>query len=275
MNQLQLNRISKEIIDHAEEAMVPARGLTKVVDDYFVQRLKQDEMEHAHVDARLYEGLRNMVKVEVLPLYEQYRLETAKFRDRKQKRKLWQYVLGTVGVVGVLGAMVTRGRSIAPPVLFPMAILNSFIGFIIYTAAQYFDDLHLARARRRLEKSITGLERKVQTDADYDHRRQLLEAEVLPAEAVQILTHYDRPEDFWRDYCKVREADPTLPGELKALNVPAFEPFLKFHVGGQYSAVARQQRFDRLFIEAHEVFVGRDRENYVINHLKHLNPRSS
>jgi hypothetical protein len=32
--------------------------------------------------------------------------------------------------------------------------------------------------------------------------------------------------------------------------------------------VARQQRFDRLFLEAHEAFISRDRENYVMNHLK-------
>jgi hypothetical protein len=275
MSQLQLNKISKEIIEHAEEAMIPERGLPKVVDDYFIQRLKQDEMEHAEVDSGLYEGLRNMVKAEVVPLFEQYRLETARVRERKQKRKLWQYVLGTVAVVEVIEAILTRGRSMLPQVLIPTAILNSFIGFIIYTAAQYVDDVHLNRARKRLERSIENLDRKVQTDVDYDHRRQLLDAEVLPAEALEILTHYDRPEDFWRDYRRVRETDPTVPAELRALNLPAFEPFLKFHVGGQFSAVARQQRFDRLFIEAHEVFVSRDRENYVLNHLKNMTPKSS
>jgi hypothetical protein len=39
-------------------------------------------------------------------------------------------------------------------------------------------------------------------------------------------------------------------------------------VDGQHSEVARQHRFNRLFIEAHEVFVSRDRENYVLDHLK-------
>jgi hypothetical protein len=268
MSELQLKKVSRDIINHAEEALVPARGLPKVVDDYFVQRLKQAEMEHAEVNAGLYEGLRTMVKAEVLPLYDQYRADTARFRERRQKRKVWQYVLGTVAVVEVLEAILTRGRSLAPQVLLPSAILNSFIGFIIYTAAQYFDDLQMARARKRLEKSIEGLESKVQIDEDYDQRRQLLDADVLRAEALEILTHYERPEDFWRDYCKVRELDPTVPGELKSLNVPPFERFLKFHVNGQYSAVARQQRFDRLFLEAHEFFISRDRENYVMNHLK-------
>src|SRR5258706_11841753 len=121
MSQLELNRISKEIIQHAEEALIPEQGLTKVVDDFFIQRLKRDEMQHATVDARLYDGLRTMVKSEVLPLYEQYRQETNQFRQRRQSRKVWQYVLGTVGVCEILEAVLTRGRSIAPPVLIPTA----------------------------------------------------------------------------------------------------------------------------------------------------------
>ncbi len=268
MSQLQLNRVSKEIIQHAEEALIPEHGLPRAVDDYFIQHLKQAEMEHASVDPRLYEGLRAMVKAEVLPLYQQYRLETQRFRERKQRRNLWYYVLGTVGAFEFLEAIATRGRSIAPQVLIPTALLYSFIGFIIYVAAQYVDDIHLARARRRLEKSIEGLETRVQIDSDYDQRRELLDADLLRGEAAEILTHYEKPEDFWNDYLKVREADPTLPGEVKKLNVPAFERFLRFHVDGRSSETARQHRFNRLFLEAHELFVSRDRANYVTNHLK-------
>jgi len=268
MSQLQFNKVSKEIIRHAEEAVVPEKGLPKVVDDYFIQRLKQDEMQQAQVDPRLYEGLRKMVKAEVVPLYEQFRQDTFRVRERRRNRKIWQYVLGTVIVCEALEAGLTRGRSIAPQILLPTVILYSLIGFIIFTATQYIDDLYLARARRRLEKSIENLEEKVQTDIDYDNRRQLLDTDVLRAEALEILTHYEKAQDFWRDYLKIRQADPTTPTEMKALNVPAFEKFLKFHVDGQHSEVARQQRFNRLFIEAHEVFVSRDRENYVLDHLK-------
>ena len=270
MSQLQLQRVSKEIIEHAEAGMVPQQGLPKVVDDYFVQRLKKDELEHAEVNPGLYEGMRKMVQAEVIPLYERYRQETARFRERREKRKIWQYVLCTVGVFEVLEIFLTKGRSIAPMVLIPTAILYSLIGFIIYAAAQYLDELQLAAARKRLEKSISALEGKVQTDADYDNLRRLVDADILRAEAVEILTHYERAEDFWRDYRKVREADPTVPSELKALKVPAFERFLKFHVDGHFSEVARQQRFDRLFIEAHEILLSRDREHYALNHLKSL-----
>jgi hypothetical protein len=267
MSQLQLNRVSKEIIARAEETLIPDQGLPKAVDDYFIQRLKQDEMQHADVDARLYEGLRTVIKAEVLPLYHQYRLETARVRERKQKRKLWQYVLGTVAGIEFLEALVMRGRSLAPQVLIPSAILNTFIGFIIYTAAQYFDDLHLNRARKRLEKSLEGLDLKVQTDVEYDAHRQLMDTEVLRAEALEILAHYEQPKDFWRDYFRVRKADPTVPAEIQRLSLPAFEKFLRFQVESQRSAIARQQRFNRLFIEAHEIFLSRDRERYALEHL--------
>ncbi len=273
MSQLQLKAISKEIIAQAEDTLVPAKGLSRAVDEYFIQRLKEDELRHAEVDASLYEGLRKMVKVEVLPLYEQFRLNTAHLRDRRHKRKVWTFVLGTVGVCVFLEAILTRGRSIVPQVLIPTAILYSLIGFIVYAATQYVDDLRLARARKHLERSIEGLEAKVQTDAAYDNRRQLLDADVLRAEAVEILARYDRPEEFWRDYLKVRQADPTVPSELKPLNTPAFERFLKFHVGGLHSEVARQHRFNRLFIEAQEIFMGRDRQHYVIAHLNGPSPK--
>jgi len=270
MSQLQFKKVSKEIIQRAEDSFLPEKGLPQVVDDYFIQQLKENEMHHADVDPRLYEGLRQMVKQAVVPLYERYRLETEHVRERRQKRKIWPFVLGTVGVCEFLEVLLTKGRAIAPQVLIPSAILYSFIGFIIYTASQYVDDLHLARARRRLERSIEGLETQVVTDTQYDQRRELVDADVLRAEAVEILARYDRPEDFWRDYIRVREADPTVPAELRMLNVPAFERFLRFHIAGHCSEVARQQRFNRLFSEAQEVFVSRDRSGYVLGHLKPL-----
>ena len=274
MNDLQLKKISRDIIEHAEKGLVPEKGLPKVVDDYFIQQLKQDEMRHAETDPRLYENLRRMVKSDVLPLYEQFLAESARIRERKQQRKLWRYVLGTVGICEIAEAILTRGRSIAPQALIPTAILYTFIGSILYVATQYLDDLHLSRARKRLERAIEGLESRVQTDAEYDSRRELMDEDILRGEAVEILTHYDRPEDFWRDYSRVRQADPTTLAELKALDLPFFDRFLKFHLQDRYSAVARQQRFNRLFIEAHEVFISRERDGYVMNHLKNFNQKS-
>src|SRR5207244_7672992 len=116
--------------------------------------------------------------------------------------------------------------------------------------------------------TIEGLESRIQIDSDYDQRRELLDADVLRAEAAEIVAHYENADDFWRDYLKVREADPTLPGEIKRLNLSSFERFLKFHVDDRYSEAARQHRFNRLFLEAQELFVSRDRASYVLHHLK-------
>jgi hypothetical protein len=270
MNDLQLKRISRDIVEHAEKALVPANGLPKLVDDYFVQQLKQDEMQHAEVDPRLYENLRRLVQAEVVPLYEDFLQQSNRIQERKRQRKLWRYALGSVIVCEILEVLVSRGRSLAPQVLIPTAILYSFIGAIIYVATQYIDDLHLEKIRKRLEKSIDGLESRVRTDAEYDARCELMGEEVLRAEVVEILTRYDDPQKFWQDYSRARTADPTTQADLKALALPAFEPFLKFHVQCDYSSAARQQRFNRLFVEAHEILISRDRDGYVMKHLKNL-----
>jgi hypothetical protein len=274
MSQLQLNRVSKEIIDQAEKSLISEQDLPRAVDDYFIQLVKREEMEHAAVDPRLYDGLRQAVRGEVLPLYEQYRRETARVRQHKQGRKLWQYVLGTVASLEILQALVTKGRSMAPQVFIPTAILHSFLGFIIFAGAQYIEDLQLARARRRLERSLEHLDSKAVTDAEYDQRRELQDNQVLRAEALELLTHYERPEEFWQDYRKVRQSDPTLPAEVRALGIPAFEKFLKFHAEGQFSSVAREHRFNQLFLAAHELFISRNRSRYVLDHLdrKATNP---
>ena len=268
MSELQLKRVTREILDHAEQTLATDKKLPRIVDDYFVQRLKEDELHHVEVDPRLYERMRNLVKGEVLPLYDQFRQGTARLRERREKRTVWQYVIGTVCAFEVLEAILTHGRSLAPQILFPSVILEAFIGFIIYAAAQYIDDVRIARARKRLEKSIELLEGRVETDVNYDQRRELMDADVLRAEALEILTHYESAQDFWRDYRRVREADPTVPSELKSMDLPAFHRFLKYHVEGELSKVARQQRFNRLFIEAHEVFLSRDPESYALKMLK-------
>src|SRR5215471_2027866 len=150
MNDLQLKRISRDIIEHAEKSLVPAKGLPKLVDDYFVQHLKEDEMQHVEVDPRLYDNMRRLVQAEVVPLYEDFLQQSNRIQERKRQRKLWRYALGSVIVCEILEVLVSRGRALAPQVLIPTAILYSFIGAIIYVATQYIDDLHLEKIRKRL-----------------------------------------------------------------------------------------------------------------------------
>jgi hypothetical protein len=267
-SQIQLKDVAREIMDRADRSLVSTEHLPQVVDDYFVERLKQDEMKYALIDAKPYDQLRTLVKARVLPLYQEYRSLVERMRQRQDGRKPGYYVLGTIAFLQVLEAYLTKGRSFAPQVFIPTAIIQGFIGFFLYAATRYLEERRITRARKQLEKSIEGLDHSLLTDIEYDNRRALLETEVLPAEAAEILVAYPDPDIFWRDYIRVREADPANPAEVPQLNAPAFEKFLSGHVQGQYSPAARQHRFNRLFIEAHDIFIGRDRETYVTNHLK-------
>lgn len=267
MSQLLLQTVSREIIDRAEGSFVPAPQLGRLVDDYFVERLKQEELEHSDENARLYDGMRGLLKTELLPHYAEYLATVERIRERKGRRRLWSYVLGTVAVVEVIQAFVTRGRSLAPQALLMSGVVNAFLGLLVYAGAQYLDDRQIGRARRRLEQSILNLGQKLQTDLDYDRRRDLLDGDVLHAEALEVLARYTDPDVFWRDYRRVREADPTTTADVQRLEVPAFEPFLKHHVDGALSSVARVDRFNRLFLAAHEAFLSRDRAHYALRHL--------
>lgn len=272
MSQLLLQNVSREILDRAEESVVPAQQLGRLVDNYFVERLKQEELNHSAENTRLYDGMRGLLKAELLPLYTEYLATVERIRERKGRRRLWNYVLGTMVVLEIVTAIFTRGRSLAPQSLVVSGILNGLLGLLIYTATQYLDDQQIATARRRLEKSILHLGRKLQTDIEYDERRGILEGDLLQAEAMEVLSTYAIPDDFWRDYQRAREADPTTPAALQRLQLPAFERFLKDHAEGQMSSVARLDRFNRLFLAAHESFIGRDRENYALHHLRQHAP---
>jgi hypothetical protein len=272
MSEMQLKKMAKDLLDQADQDVIPKQRLGDWLDNYFVGELKRAEMEHAEVDPTLFEGLRRVAQSDLAPLYEEYREQRERILTRRQNRRLWQYVLGTLGILELLEAGLTRGRSLLPQLLIPTAIFYSFIGFLLYGASQYLDDLQLRRARHRFQAALERLDRRVQTDSEYDNRRQLMQADVLAAETVEILVHYTRPEDFWRDYLKVRQADPSTESAVDALQVPGFAKFLKFHAKGAYSAMARQHRFNRLFLEAQEIFVSRDRDHYVPQHLKNFTP---
>jgi len=155
MSQLQLKRISKEIIQHAEEGLVPDQKLPQVVDDYFVRRLKQEEMEQAAVDPNLVEGLRNIVQTEVLPLYEQFRVETARFRERKSKRHLWRYVLGTAAVCEYSKPFLPKAVRLFRPSSSPRRFSIVSSGYHLYRSAIYRRPAHqsCAPAPREIHRS--------------------------------------------------------------------------------------------------------------------------
>ncbi len=268
MPELKLQKVCGELVERADSTLVPEHGFTKLADDYFVERLKEDEMRYAQVEPGLYEGLRELVRRDVAPLFEVYRRVRDRILERKQKRKVAYYVFGTVAAFEVMELVLTRGKSLLPTVLIPSLLASSFIGLVIYLVTHQVDDWFLRRARRQFLYSCACLDQRMLTDAEYDVRRRLMDAEVLKAEAVEIVSQYRRAEQFWADYAKVRQADPTTPTELRRLMVPAFEKFLKHHASGECSAFSRESRFNRLFIEAHELYLAKDRQGYALSTLK-------
>jgi hypothetical protein len=271
MSRPSLEQVCEEFFERTENALTPASGLPRAVDEYFVERIKQDEITYASIEPGYYEGLRELVKSKVLPVYEEYLMIRAGILGRKHGRKLWAYVLGTVVALGVLEAVLSRARSLVPTLMVFTTFINALLGFAIYSLAQYKDEVLLRRARQQLQHSLAGLDKQLTTDITYDTHRRLMDDEVLKAEAMEIIAEYTNPAEFWRDYLKARQADPVSPQDMRRLQLPAFEKFLKYHADGSCSEVAREHRFNRLFVEAHELFIGKDRARYVMQHLRDFN----
>jgi len=267
VNALKLKHVSHEILERADTTLVPPGGLPKLIDDYFIERVKMDELAYASIDATHYEALREQLKQEVLPLYEEYYRLRDRVLERKQKRRLTVYVLGSIGVLQLFELLLSKGRSLEPQILIPTLLAQSFIGFLLYAAAGYKDDLSTKRARRNLENSLQGLDQKMAIDFTYEARRRLMDSEVMQAEVITLLAAYAQPAAFWEDYRRVREADPVTPAAFAALGAPAFAGFLRGHLDGSASMAARQTRFNHLFLLAHEVFIAKDREQYILRHL--------
>src|SRR5208283_3544121 len=112
---------------------------------------------------------------------------------------------------------------------------------------------------------------KQQVSDKYEVFRAYTGGDLLKAELQQLLASYRSPAEFWRDYSRVRRADPTTPEALRELGAGRFHGFLELHVGGTYSEEARRQRFDALFLLAHKAFILADRKNYVLDNLAEKN----
>jgi hypothetical protein len=227
-------------------------------------------MRYADINPGLYEEMRVLVKREVTPLLESYLVKREKITERRQKRNLLYYVVGTIVFIELLEAVLSKGKSLAPPALIISLLVSGFIGLTVYLIVRYMDDLYLAWIRNRLATCFRGLDRRLVTDNEFDLRKRLMENDVLKGEAVEIIAQYSEPSDFWADYMKARQADPFTHEELRKLNLPAFEKFLKYHASGDVSIFSMQFRFNRLFIEANEIFISKDRQHYVPNMLRSL-----
>jgi hypothetical protein len=268
--------VSTDLFSRLENSLVQDRE--EFIDDYFSTLAKRDELEMLWVDPPYYQHLKLVVRKEVLPLYDRYcsiRARILEKQERRQENRTWlRYCLITIAVCEFVELVASKGRSLRPQILIPSAVLEGFLGLGLYYLVTYRDRRALKSARESLLNSIREIDAKHEIARRYDTFRQYSGGELLNAELQELLSVYPSPAEFWRDYERVRKADPTTERELEELDAPRFGSFLQLHARGVYSPEARTQRFNDLFLLAHKAFVLADREGYVMRYLTTRKPEN-
>ena len=84
--ELTLEVAAQDLFEKFEKNYIPgSRG--EVVNEYFRQMAKADEMAARIVDPAYYEGLQKIVKQQVLPAYDSYRQRKAEIKHNSENRK--------------------------------------------------------------------------------------------------------------------------------------------------------------------------------------------
>jgi hypothetical protein len=243
------------------------------INGYFATLVKQDEMTLLWTEPAYYEHLRTVLQKEVLPLYDQYCAIRAKALERMERRSWTTFCAWAVGIGLGLELLFTEGRVLRPQTLLPALLMDGLLGYGLYYLLNFRQASALKRARKNLLNSIREIEARQEVAQRYEVFRAYTGGELLTAELNELLASYGSPDEFWKDYVAVRQADPTTPAEMEKLGRKRFNGFLQLHVNGTYSPEACQQRFDALFLLGHKVFILNDREHYVLEHLKSYHER--
>jgi hypothetical protein len=257
--------IYQDLLGKLEENVVTDRA--RFIDDYLATMVKRDEMTTLWTDPTFYRQLKAAILNELLPIYDKYRSLREKAEQKLEKRTWSRYCLWTIAICLGIEAVMTEGRVLRPQLLIPAAIMDGLLGYGIWYIASFRTLSELRHIKRRFLSSIQELVRKQQVSEQYDVFRTYTGGDLLKAELQQLLESYPRPAEFWRDYYKVRKADPTTLTQLDNLGVDRFRNFLQLHIEGTYSEEGRQQRFDALFLLAHKSFILADRKHYILENL--------
>src|SRR5207245_11609858 len=154
------------------------------------------------------------------------------------------------------------------PMMLAAVAVDRLLRHALYYLVNFRESSTLKHARRNLLNSIREIDTQHEVAKRYEIFRTYTGGDLLTAELQLLLAGYASPNEFWNDYYAVRKADPTTPADLQKLGLKRFNGFLELHLNGAYSPEARQQRFNALFLLAHNRFILNDREHYVLNHLK-------
>ena len=239
----------------------------RFIDDYIATMVKREEMTTLWADPAFYRQLKAAIINDLLPIYDRYQSLRQKAEQKIQRTTWSRYCLWTMGICLGIEALLSEGRVLRPQLLIPAAIVDGLLGCAIWYLANFTALKELRELKRRFDHSVEELVQKQEVSDNYEVFRTYTGGDLLKAELDQLLASYHEPSEFWRDYYRVRQADPTTPQQLKELGIGRFANFLELHVGGTYSAESRAQRFDALFLLAHKAFILADRKNYVLNNL--------
>ena len=246
-----------------------AANRQEFINGYFATMVKQDEMTLLWTEPAYYEHLRAVIQKEVLPLYDRYCAIRTKALERMGQRSWTIYSLWAIGIGLGLELILSEGRVLRPQALLPAVLVDGLLGYALYYLVNFREASALKQARKNLLNSIREIDTQHEVAKRYEIFRAYTGGELLTAELNLLLASYASPDEFWKDYYAVRQADPTTPTDLEKLGLKRFNGFLELHVNGAYSPEARQQRFNALFLLAHKTFILNDREHYV---LKNLSP---
>jgi len=267
MSRTNLTDITPELIQRLDSK--GGRNENQIVDDYFVELAKMDEMDGIISQPGHYCALKDIVKRDILPLINQYEAKTMAIELRKDNRKVSRYIIGTILAIEALEAIITRGKSLVPQIMIPSVLLESLLGAGIYGLTNLKDNSALKREEKKLLSGVNGLDKMIQVDQKYESFRQVSgKDKALLAESLEVISKYNDADSFWKDFSKIRSNDPTTEKEIGLLDSPAFKPFLTPHVKGDYNDQARRHRFEGLFIIAQQSFTKKLGPKYIERQLE-------
>ncbi len=260
-----LELIYQDLLARLEEGAFTDRR--KFIDDYVAALVKHDEMTTLWTDPSFYQQLKEAILEEFLPLYDKFS-GLRDLEEKKLQRGSWpKYCLWTIAVCLGIEAIVTEGRVLRPQLLLPAVLMDGLLGYGLWYLMNIRALSALRRISRGLMNGIRDLAARQTVSERYEVFRTSTGGDLLKAELQQLLASYASPAEFWRDYYRVRRADPTTPQAVKELGIERFKGFLELHATGTYSEEARQQRFDALFLWAHKAFILANRKHYVLDNL--------
>jgi hypothetical protein len=263
-----LDEIYDELLKKLEGNVVTNRN--QFVEDYIATMVKHDEMTTLWTDPAFYQQLKQAIREELLPVFDRYQELRARESRKLESNTLSRYCLWGAGICILLEALLTEGRGLRPPLLALATLIGGLLGWGVWRILNSRTLQTIHRLEDGFEQSVRDLIRKQEISENYETFREYTGGELLRAELQELLSHYTKPQEFWRDYREVRLADPITTEALHKLSKPWFNNFLQLHTQGTYSQEAREQRFNALFLLAHKAFLLADRKGYVQSHLDHL-----